>query len=117
MQTVFGEVVVGEHLPMTIPLSFFSVIEEVDRDITSPTMNYPFSCILGQRFGHSKREFYLGVEVSREIKKKDDRRGIEAAKEEFEKDFRSGILRSKVVTGGYLGKNASTGSRYSRKFP
>lgn len=114
METVFGEVVVGEKIPMAIPLGWFVLVEDVERDITSVSTEYQFSDLLRTRFGRSKREMYLSRELAREAIKKEERRPIEDAKEEFLKEFESGIIRGKVTTGGYRGANASTGTRYGR---
>jgi hypothetical protein len=114
METIFGEVVVGESIPMTIPLGWFSVVEDVERDITSISTEYQFSDLLRSRFGRSKREMYLARELAQQMKKKDELRPVEDAKEEFLKEFESGIIRGKVTTGGYRGANASTGTRYGR---
>lgn len=78
MKSVFGDVLVGEHIPTLLPLSGFVVLEHVSRDITSINTNYPWRHLLrgrkqkGERsLAHRRELANMRVQLDHEAKLRD----------------------------------------------
>lgn len=71
MLSVFGDVLVAEEIPCVVPLaSGLLVLDRVQRDITSVSMDYPFASILRNRKHKAERTASLRSEITRQIDEK-----------------------------------------------
>lgn len=71
MKSVFGDILVAEEIPCVVPLaSGLLIMEKVQRDITSVSMDYPFSSLLRNRKGKAERTASLRSEITQEIENK-----------------------------------------------
>lgn len=65
MTSTFGDVLVAEEIPAVVPLTEdLCIVENVKRDITAISQEYPFSSLLRQRGSRVKRVAALGVELT-----------------------------------------------------
>jgi hypothetical protein len=92
MTSTLGTLLVAEEIPAVIPLTDdIAIVENVKRDITAISQDYPFSSILKQRGSRMKRTAALGAELTMlsEMKREQARKNkIDELYAEMTEDFR-----------------------------